>query len=114
MLTELRSSGDSGQGHISLSGLIKPPAKGNILKPDSTHDWGEIGSHVSFIGSMGDGLPVGPAVRRLEDPHPGDCRCLLEGIAGDRCSAALSGLGRRGYAGPGDGYPRNAEEHTCR
>ena len=61
-----------------------------------------------------DMLPLGSAVRWLEDPYPGDCRCLLEVVASDRCAAALQRLRRCRYAGAGDRYPRYAEEHSCR
>jgi len=39
-----------------------------------------------------DMLPLGPADRRLEDLYPGDRRCLLPAIAGDRCAPALERL----------------------
>ena len=64
--------------------------------------------------TVADGLPDGPIVRRVEDPHPSNRRCLLKIVAGDRYASALSRLRRGRDPGAGNGDLRCAKEHPLR
>ena len=63
---------------------------------------------------VGDGLHVGPAVRRPAHPHPGDRRCLQPSVAGDRRAAKLSRIGCGRDAGTGHQGARHAEDDPGR